>query len=98
MAYFCLTVLQCSATRKTTAKKYQIDLQILQKIGYLSTESGGKEARTSDGIGHDLTNAETRFLEAAVKAMSHRAAEVDHGDPNAVLGRISLSELQSEPA
>lgn len=92
MAYFCLTILELSRSRKEAAKMYGIELGVLEKIGYLSSKKGGQEARKASGMDNDLTAQESRFLVEAIKAVIHRAAERAHA-PNSNLPKISLSDL-----
>ena len=93
MAYFCLTVLQGAAGgREAAAKKYGIALEVLRKIGDLSSNKGGSQARKASGISDDLTPLETRFLEKAVPALIRQAAEVEH-DPTKSRDEIELSDF-----
>ena len=94
MAYFCLTVLEYSAgkKRRAAAKKYQIGLRVLGRIGMLSEKKGGFEARKAAGVVTELTKAERRFLEEAVRTMIRRAAEKAY-DPHMNMPVISLSDL-----
>lgn len=101
-AYFCLTVLENMAEgkkrdgegkRKAASRYFQIDEEVLKKIGRLSSTKGGPAgARKSEGVSHDLTNEERRFLEEAVEKMIRRAAEKAHS-PDADLPKIKLSDL-----
>ena len=95
MAYFCLTMLEkyLCKDRKAAAAEYGIDKEILSKIGDLTANKGGREgARKASGIANDLTRQESRFLEAAVKAIILRVAEVAH-DPDQNTPTITLSDL-----
>ncbi len=93
MAYFCLTVLEYShGKREKAAKTYGIDLAVLKKIGYLSSEKGGHHARKAIGRSRDLTDRDRRFLEDATRAMIYRAARKAQ-DPSGNLPKISLSGL-----
>lgn len=94
MAYFCLTVLENSAGgRKASAQKYQIAKRVLEKIGYLSSEKGGSEARKAGGVTEELTE-EGRFLKQAIEKIIRRMAEKTC-DPTAELDKISLTDLQN---
>ena len=107
LAYFCLTMLEKSAgirrernrdtRRQKVADKYGIDQAVLNKIGQLSSEKGGSEARKASGIGRELTPSEACFLKKAVPVLIRRAAEVAH-DPNESRDTIMLSELCLEAA
>ena len=103
MAYFCLTVLEESAApppqkastnrkpspkRKAAAEKYGIEVEVLKKIGSLTSEKGARKASGTD----DLTAQEARFLKEAIKEVVHRAAELAH-TPDGDLPKISLSDL-----
>ena len=97
MAYFCLTVLEHSTgkkkgTRPAAGKKYQIGKQVLDRIGELSAEKGGSEARKADGVATELTESERRFLKEAIRRMIRRAAEKAY-DPHKSLPEILLSDL-----
>lgn len=88
MAYFCLTVLEesvrthkkgtqrVSRTRKDAAECYGIPLCDLKKIGELSSERGGADARKAGGRDTEFTSKETRFLKKMVKKMIRRAAKM----------------------
>ena len=71
MAYFCLTMLERHFTRsrrEAAADFYNIDTAVLDEIGRLSSTKGGAtSARKAGGLGTELSHAESRFLEAAVK-------------------------------
>ena len=104
MAYLCLTVLENSAKppspqgKRPTSKKrlaavgkYQIEEDVLNEIGRLSTEKGGHgEGRKGEALAKNLTHEERHFMEQAVKKMIRRMAEKAH-DPNKTLQAISLS-------
>ena len=91
MAYFCLTIL---GGKKKAAKMYRIKLKVLNKIGNLSSERGGQQARKAIGKDNDLTYQDRRFLEDAIKAVIRRAAEKAYA-PDSDLQEISLSDLTS---
>ena len=97
MAYFCLTVFEASAgqntsRRKAAAKKYGVSQKVLEKIGDLSTNSGGPQARKAGGLEKKLTDEECRFLKEAVTAIIRRAAEVAD-DPNQITHEIAVSDF-----
>ena len=102
MAYFCVTVLETSAgqtcpksgVREAAAKKYGIQLEVLSKLGELSSMRGGQQARKASGKDNDLTAQESRFMQEAIKAVIRRAAEKAHA-PDSDLPKISLSDLPS---
>ena len=104
MAYFCLTILEVLAdpkngarknqkrepgtARKAAAEDYKIAVEVLSKIGELSSVKGARKA----GGEVDFTIPEKRFLEKAVEAMIHRLAEVADG-PVSRLPKIELTDL-----
>ena len=73
MAYFCLNILERSTEenhpRKAAAKKYGIRLEVLDKIGRLSSGKGGQQARKASGTNNNLTAQDRRFLEKEIKAI-----------------------------
>ena len=95
MAYFCLTILEAGAgDRKAAAKKYAIDFSVLKKIGDLTANRGGSQARKAGGVSTELSHQEHRFLDRAVKAIVRRVAERAHA-PTGAPPTISLSDLPS---
>ena len=95
MAYFCSSMLEkhLSHGRKAAAAKYAIKENVLDKIGDLTANKGGRAAaRKASGIGDELTEDETRFLEEAVKKIIRRTAEVAV-DPDQHLPQVTLSDL-----
>ena len=97
MASFCLTVLEASTgernnRRPAAAKAYNIHLRVLEKIGDLSANRGGAEARKADGVATEFSSQERRFLEQAVKAVIRRMAE-NARSSSGQLPVISLSDL-----
>ena len=97
MVYFCLTILE-GLTQQTTQKRqqavmqYNIDREVLNKIGQLSSEKGGLEGRKHEAVNDDFTPKERRFPQQAVKVMIRRVAEKAH-NPNTPLAQLSLSDL-----
>ena len=92
MAYFCLTTLQGKDGRAGAAARYWISKRVLRRLSMLSSTKGGFGARKAEGVRQDLTQQERQFLEAAVKTMIHRAAEVAY-DPDARLTEITMRDL-----
>lgn len=91
MAYFCLTVLQYMAggNRQAAAKKFGISRNVLIKVGTLSS---GAE-RKAGGI-HQLRDPDNgSFLNAAIRSMIFRAAEVAH-DPDAQREPITIDRIK----
>lgn len=92
-AYFCLTALERAAGgRDAAAAHYALTKKLLATIGDLTANKGGKEARKADGMLLDFSPAEQHWLEAALKAMLRRAAEVAY-DPTAAHKQITMADL-----
>ena len=99
MAYFCLTVLELpfrgsrNVRRTATGAHYYIDKKVLDEIGELSSTKGGAgSARKAEATGTALSRKEERFLEAAVKQIIRRAAEVAQ-IPGTAFQTITLKDL-----
>ena len=97
MAYFCLTVVELSTGRQrkrrsAAAKKYRIAVDVLDKIGFLSSEKGGTEARKAGGVHDALSARERKFLVESTKALIRRVAEVVYA-PKTHLSEIRLSNF-----
>ena len=86
MAYFCLTVIERSPTKK------EFSSRVRDTIRHLSSGKGGRQARKADGKDKDLTAQDRRFLDEAIKALIRRTAERAH-DPDGDLPLISMSDL-----
>lgn len=84
MAYFCLTVLeQMAGGRRKAAVHFAISKRVLGRIGELSSNKGGPNARKDIGRNAPYTREEKCFLKSAIAMLIFRAAEVEHGpDPN----------------
>lgn len=97
MAYFVLTVAEQSASsRRSAAQIYQIELDVLNKIGELSSTRGsGMTARKADNQRQyrELTQQEKAWLELAVRALIRRLGEYASGAKTLV--RITLSDFPS---
>ena len=100
-AYVCLTVLESSAApgvknrekkRKQTATHYRIAKDVLDKVGNLSSEKGGEEARKADGRSDEFTREETLFLEGSLKSFVRKAAE-KAACPTGILPEITMNDL-----
>ncbi len=106
MANFWLTLIEARPNQKSrtsspnsrrakAAKKYGIDLRVLDEIGNLSAKKGGPQAaRKKEGIKRPLTASETRFLEEAIAALTRRVAEVEHDIKNESYENKNLKEIK----
>jgi hypothetical protein len=104
-AYFCLTVLEGppahqvgrkdSKRRTQASKRFGIDIRVLNKIGELTSERGGRTwARKVGGANKPFTPAERAWPEQALKLLIRRAAEVAH-EPKASRSQITMADLPS---
>jgi hypothetical protein len=94
--YFCLTVMERAAgDRAKAAVKYNINKKVLDKIGELTANKGGKEARKIRGALDEYTMAERTWLENVMKMLIRRAVEAayDSYESNAKQRRIGLNDL-----
>ena len=105
VANLCLTVLEDSASHATAGKggkrqkaasHYRIDMEVLKRVGILSAKKGGPLARKAEGRRDPFTKEETRFLEAAVTALTRRVAE-RAADPHGHLAVIAMADLPRLP-
>ena len=97
IAYFCYTVLcnshgPSSTRRSAVGRYYGIREDVLGTLSRLSSTKGGTSARKAEGIHQELTREERRFLEAVVKTIIRRAAELA-ADPSKAVKPITLSDL-----
>jgi hypothetical protein len=95
MAYFCLTVLDTSAgDRATAARQYNIKLDVLRKIGDLTTNRG--DAATARKMRVKLlpyTPKEIGWLEAAIVIIIRRMAAVAAGVVGPMITMKDLPDL-----
>jgi hypothetical protein len=91
--YFCLTVLErVAGGRGPAAQYFGIALSVLNKIGALTGQKGGREARKAKGAQNEFTNAERIWLQEVIKTMIRRAAEIAC-DPQASRDQIAMADL-----
>jgi hypothetical protein len=94
MAYFVLTLLESLASnRQSAAHSFQIDEQVLQTIGRLSSTKGDEKTARKAKAGirfQKLSDSEKQWLEAAIRRVIHRLGEHASGAP---LTPISLNDL-----
>lgn len=104
MAYFCLTAAELHAAtatvsndrRKAAADYYCVSQKALNKLGELSAERGGAEARKASGLASSYTADERDFLLKAVQTLIFRAAE-RAANPTGQLKTITLADLPKIP-
>jgi hypothetical protein len=98
MAYFCLTVLEAATgkrgnkRRKAAAVKFGVEFDVLAKLGQLTGEKGGAEARKSGGRSSEFTESELRWIDQTTKRLIRRVAEIAH-DPAATAPKITMGDL-----
>ncbi len=94
VAQFCLTMLEKSAgNRDKAAKKFEIEPKVLNKVGALANDKGGRSmARKAKGIDKDFTLEETRFLACVVKVFIRRVAE-EAQSPGGPFRRITTKDF-----
>ena len=93
-ASFCVDVLKEKyKSRPAAAKACGISRKILDKIGNLTSNKGGNEARKAIGADIEYTNQERRFLRAALKEIIIRAAQVA-ADDSQRCPKITMANLQ----
>jgi hypothetical protein len=102
VAYFCLSLMQWSTgitkgARGEASRRYNIDLDILDKIGELTSERGTqKDARKLDSGSTllPLTDGEKRWIREAVKILIRRKGEYDFDPATAPsLKQINMADL-----
>jgi hypothetical protein len=100
MAYMCLTVLEASAgsrakARAKAAKKYAIAKCVLDKLGAICTEKGGRsEARKArkSGAFVPLSAVEKDWVTQVIKALIRRVGEYAY-DPTASLSQLTMNDF-----
>jgi len=94
MAYFVLTLLETDAGgRQQAANSFQIDIDILRKIGELSSNRGDETTarKVKKGIQlQNLAGPERHWLEVVIPLVIHRLGERATGAP---LPKISMGDL-----
>ena len=102
VGYFCLSLIQWSTgitkgARREASRRYNIDLDILDKIGELTSERGTqKDARKLDSGSTllPLTDGEKRWIREAVKILIRRKGEYDFDPATASsLKQINMADL-----
>jgi hypothetical protein len=80
--------------RKAAADALRVDVQVLNKIGELTSRAGGEGARKAEGAGTPLTNKQVTWLKGAVRALVLRNLEYD-GQSADALEVIRMAHLPS---
>lgn len=95
-ANFLLTVIERrSGGRRNAAISYNLDFQIIDKIGNLCANKGGDEARKIQGSQSPYSSTEKDWLHKAMKLLIRRSAEVAYfGLPNR-LPHLQMTDLPS---
>jgi len=79
MGYMCLTVLEASAGgRKEAARQYDVDLEVLRKLGYLTSEVGDSKTMRKADPRHPRrphTNIEIAWVDAVIRGLIRRVGE-----------------------
>jgi len=97
MAYWCLTVLEASTGQRQGARaaasaKYYVDLEVLSKLGSLSSEKGGVEARKAKALHQDYTPEEKAWIHAVIKRLIQQVGELAF-DPQGTLLQLTMAEF-----
>lgn len=100
MAYFCLSYLEhyLTQSRQEAAKKYQIHLEVLKKLGELCSNRWDPQIARKAGTKGNSSGLipyqpdELRWLEAAIKEIIYRVAE-HCSNPEQRLTQITLKDL-----
>jgi hypothetical protein len=93
MAYFCLTIVnKMAGGRSAAATQLGVSAKVLKRMGQLSGGAGGAEARKADGLSREYTPAERQWLDAAVKMLIRRVANVA-AQPRATGPLITMADL-----
>ena len=93
MGYFCLTVLESyTGRRNQIARRYKVELAILDKIGELSSSRGGPaDARKMTKTQFTpATIGEQEWLKQAIRSLILQLGAVEAGDMNS---RLVMSQL-----
>ena len=95
MAYFCLTVVEKSAGgRSEAAEKYNINFDVLRKIGELTASRG--DVATARKMHANLvphTPQELAWIEAAIQIIIRRVAEIEAASASTTITMKDLPKL-----
>lgn len=76
VGYFCFTVLKGKRQIGDAAGRLSVSTSVLTTLSNLSSSKGGPDARKHVGLNRPLSDPERIWIEAAMKALIWRAAEV----------------------
>ena len=98
MAYFCLTVVQSTATarnrRKNAAQMFMIEKRVLDTLGILTTNRGDRsDARKAQSGTQALTGAERAWIESTIKQLVLQLCDAPAGRERKPLSMTSLPPL-----
>ncbi len=100
MGYVCLTVLEASAGgRKQAASRYGIDVQVLRKLGYLTSEIGDPKSMRKATSGNTVrahTPAEVAWVDAVIRRLIRRVGEWAF-DPKGVRPTLTMADFPHLP-
>jgi len=92
-AYFCLTVLEMTASGRSGAvNHYSVAATVFDNLGRLTGSKGGKDARKGKAAHAEFTALKRTWLEEAMKVLIRRAAELA-GAPSISHPQITMSDL-----
>jgi hypothetical protein len=93
MGYFCLDYLDTIAGGRSEAvKRYKVSDAVLGKLGNLTSNKGGKDARKGAGATVEFTGSERAWIEQAVKLLIKRVGE-EAANPDGPHTLITMAEL-----
>jgi hypothetical protein len=102
MAYFCVTVIEAgperprhhSKKRQAAADKYRVEYEVIDKLAELSSTRGDANTARKHGA-VPLSESEKAWMEAAVKAITRRVAELHSTPDPTTLPEITMKDLPS---
>jgi hypothetical protein len=95
-ADFCRGALEQGCGRQAAADRYSVERCVINTLGDLADRKGGPHARKYKGYSAPYFKDEIAWLEAAMRALIRRAAEVAH-DFGAIRPPITMRDLPKLP-
>jgi hypothetical protein len=93
MGYFCLDYLEhISGGRLQVVTEYRVSDAVLRKLGNLTSERGGREARKGVGGAQNFSGQERAWVQEAIRALIRRVAE-KAANPTGELPEINMGHL-----